>query len=413
MTASAGFCADRPAPTADVTDADLYADGDPLPVWRDLRASAPVHWNGTSIPGEGFWAVMTYEPAVRVYKDSAAFTSEQGMRLGSGRHGVDAAAGKMMIVTDPPRHTRLRQLMNSAFSPRRTAEMEQTMRDVLNPLIDDAVERGSVDFVTEIAAVLPAAIVCHIMDVAREEHGAFTDMTSKAFGASLGAEGGPVSVAASTRANAKIFAYYAKLLEQRRAQPGDDVVSTLAHGEVDGVPLTDTEIIMNCNGILLGANETTRLASAGGLLALIENPSEWQRLRDGEVALDTAVEEILRWTSPAMHMKRVARIDTELGGHTVLAGETVAIWNPSANRDEAVFDRPDTLDLGRKPNRHLAFGMGSHFCIGAALARVEMRVMLQILVDRLAGAQLAGPVRKMRSNFMWGVERMPVTLLPK
>lgn len=413
MTATASVHDGRPRATVDVADADLYADGDPLPVWRRLRAEAPVHWNDTGVPDEAFWAVMTYEPAVQIYKDTVAFTSERGMRLGSGQHGVDAAAGKMMIVTDPPRHTKLRQLMNSAFSPRRTNEMEQTMRDVLNPLIDDAIEKGSVDFVTDIAAVLPAAIVCHIMDVAREEHGAFTEMTSKAFGASLGEEGGPVSVAASTRANAQIFLYYSKLLERRRAEPGDDVVSTLAHGSVDGKPLTDAEIVMNCNGLLLGANETTRLASAGGLLALIENPREWQRLRGGEVSLDTAVEEVLRYTSPAMHMKRVARMNTEIAGQSIKAGETIAIWNPSANRDEAVFDRPDTLDLGRRPNRHLAFGMGNHFCIGAALARVELRVMLQLLVDRLAGAEITGPVRRMRSNFMWGVERMPVTLLPK
>ncbi|GAA4834673.1 cytochrome P450 [Kitasatospora terrestris] len=413
MTAAAKDRAQRPTPALNVADPALYAHGDPLPVWRELRATAPVHWNDTGVPGEAFWAVMTYEPAVQVYKGTNTFTSERGMRLGSGRHGVDAAAGRMMIVTDPPRHTKLRNLMNSAFTPRRTAQMEQTMRDVLTPLIDEAVETGVVDFVTDIAAVLPAAIVCHIMDVAREEHQAFTDMTSRAFGANLGAEGGPVSVAASTVANAKIFAYYARLLEQRRAAPGDDVVSTLATSEVDGVPLTDAEIVMNCNGILLGANETTRLASAGGLLALIENPAQWQRLRDGDVSPDSAVEEVLRYTSPAMHMKRVARTDTEIGGQTIKAGETVAIWNPSANRDEAVFDRPDRLDLGRTPNRHLAFGMGSHFCIGAALARIELRVMLQLLVDRLSGAELAGPVRTMHSNFMWGVEHMPVTLLPK
>ncbi len=413
MSTAADRTRRRPTTAIDIADPQLYADGDPVPVWRELRATAPVHWNETGLAGEPFWAVITYGPAMQVYKNSSVFTSERGMRLGSTRNGVDAAAGKMMIVTDPPRHTKLRNLMNSAFSPRRTAEMEQTMRDVLDPLIDEAIEKGVVDFVTDIAAVLPAAIVCHIMDVAREEHQAFTDMTSLAFGANLGTEGGPVSVVASTVANAKIFAYYAKLLKQRRDAPGDDVVSTLAQGEVDGVPLTDTEIIMNCNGILLGANETTRLASAGGLLALIENPAEWQRLRDGEVSLDSATEEILRYTSPAMHMKRVALADTEVGGQLVRAGETVAIWNPSANRDEAVFDRPDTLDLGRTPNRHLSFGMGSHFCIGAALARVELRVMLRILLDRLSGARLAGPVRTMHSNFMWGVERMPVTLLPK
>lgn len=413
MTVNEGTQDRRSAAPFDVADPELYARGDPLPVWRELRESNPVHWNDAGVAGESFWAIMTYKPANQVYKDSDTFTSERGMRLGSGQHGVDAAAGKMMIVTDPPRHAKLRNLMNSAFTPRRMAAMEDTIRDVLRLLIDEALERGAVDFVVDIAAILPSAIVCHIMDVAREEHYVLTEMTSKAFGANLDDRGGPVSARENAIANAKIFTYYTELLKRRRAEPGDDVVSTLAHGCVDDVPLTDTEIIMNCHGILLGANETTRLASAGGLLALMENPAEWRRLRNGDVSLETAANEILRYTSPAMHMKRVARRDTEVGGMRIQAGEAVAIWNPSVNRDEAVFAQPDALDLGRKPNRHVTFGRGTHFCIGAALARAELRVLLQVILDRLAGAELTGPVRKMRSNFMWGVERMPVRLVPR
>jgi cytochrome P450 len=400
---------DRPSAPVDVADPDLYADRDPLPVWERLRATAPVHWNDHP-HGGGFWAVMSYRPAVRIYKDTDAFTSERGIRLTSDPHAIDAAAGKMMIVTDPPRHSKFRQVMNPGFSPRRTAALELTMRRVLEPLIDEALDKGVVDFVRDVAAVLPAVIVCHLMDVAQEEHHTLIELTSKAFGASLGESGCPVTAAASTEANTRIFLYYAKLLARRRAEPGDDVVSALAHGLIDEAPLTDTEIIMNCNGLLLGANETTRLASAGGLLALVENPSEWRRLRDGEVDLDTAVEEILRYSSPAMHMVRVARKNTEVGGHLVRAGERVAIWNPSANRDEEVFARPHSFDLSRRPNKHLAFGMGSHFCIGAALARVELRALLQVLIAKVSHAEIAGPVRRMRSNFMWGVEFLPVTL---
>jgi cytochrome P450 len=188
------------------------------------------------------------------------------------------------------------------------------------------------------------------------------------------------------------------------------LVSILATSLVDGVALTDAEIVMNCNVLLLGAHETTRLASAGGLLALMEHADEWRRLRDGQVELDTAVEEILRYTSPAMHRLRVARAETVVGGQTIRPGERVAIWNPSANRDEAVFPRPDSLCLDRKPNRHLALGLGNHFCIGAGLARVELPAFLRVLVAKVAEVHLTEPARWTRSNFAWGLERMPVAL---
>lgn len=397
--------------TVDVADPDLYADGDPLPLWAELRATAPVHWNDRPEHGGGFWAVMTHAPAMRVYKDNETFSSERGIRLTVDPNAIDAAAGKMMIVTDPPRHVQFRKLMNPGFGPRRTAQLQHGMDEVLGPLIDQALERDSVDFVSDVAAVLPAVIISQLMDMAIEEHTQLTELTSKAFGASLGEAGCPVTRADSTRANLLIFRHYTRLLARRRAAPGDDVVSLLAQGDIDGVPLTDDEIVMNCNGLLLGANETTRLASAGGLLALMEHPDQWRRLRDGEVGLDTAVEEILRYTSPAMHMVRVARRDVELDGVAVRAGDRVALWNPSANRDESVFDRPEVFDLGRKPNRHIAFGAGGHFCVGAALARMELQVLLRVLIDKVAGAELTGPVRRMRSNFMWGVERLPVRLI--
>ncbi|WP_218923788.1 cytochrome P450 [Streptomyces sp. rh34] len=408
--ADVGAAANDPG-LPDIADPDLYADGDPLPVWEQLRATAPVHWNDHP-HGGGFWAVMTHAPAVQVYRDNHTFTSERGMRLGSHPQAVAAAAGRMLIVTDPPRHSQVRKTMNPAFTPRRTAALEHTMREVLEPLLDAALEKGTVDFVDEVAAVLPSAIVCHLMDIGQRERLSLVELSSTAFGSSLGANGCPVSPSARTLANAEIFRFYRDLLARRRAAPGEDVVSLLAEGMADGAPLTDQEILLNCNGLLTGANETTRLSSAAGLLALMDNPGQWQRLRDREVDLDTAVDEILRWSTPAMHVVRVARTTTVIGGQTVRAGEQVAIWNPSVNRDESVFDQPHTFDLGRRPNRHLAFGLGNHFCIGASLARVELRVFLHVLLDKVAGARLAGPIRRMRSNFMWGIESLPVTLQP-
>ena len=390
----------------DLADPDLYAVGDPVPVWQRLRETAPVHWNDHPASG-GFWAVVAHEPALQVYK-GREFTSEQGMRLGSDPQAVAAAAGRMLIVTDPPRHTGIRRLIAPVLNPRRVGAMEETMREVLEPLVDAALERGTLDFVSEVAAVLPSAIVCQLMRIDQEERLRLVELTSTAFGSS--ADGCPVSPTARIQANASIFRYYLGLLGRRRANPGDDIVSVLAEGLVDGEPLTDSEIILNCNGLLSGANETTRLASAAAVLAFIEHEDQWELLRSGRLDLDTAVEEILRWSSPNMHVIRTARTDTVICGQEIRAGQQVAVWTPSVNRDETVFDQPHTFDLRRTPNRHLTFGAGSHFCVGASLARVELRVFLQVLAAKVARAEVTGPVRRMRSNFMWGIESLPVRL---
>ncbi|PKT74619.1 cytochrome P450 [Streptomyces populi] len=396
--------------TIDVADPELYESGDPVALWAHLRATSPVHWNNHP-PGPGFWAVMSYRPALEVYRNTDAFTSELGMRIDSDPAAVEAAAGKMLIVTDPPTHPRLRQLMNSAFLPRVVSTLEASMRRVIEPLVDEALRNDVVDFVSEIAAVLPAAIICDIMDVPQSERAMMIDLTSKAFGASVGGEAKcPMGTMEKTEAHAEIFLYYTELVEQRRRAPGSDVVSALIQGDLGGRRLTDEEVLLNCDGLLTGANETTRHASAAGLLALIQNPGEWHRLRGGEVSIESAVDEVLRYTSPALHVLRVAKKDVEVGGRLVRAGEAVAIWNSSVNRDETVFPDPDRFDLGRDQNRHLTFGIGPHFCLGAPLARVELKVLLQVLAEKVTHLELAGPVERLRSNFMWGIERLPVVL---
>ncbi|MEU8663108.1 cytochrome P450 [Actinoplanes philippinensis] len=397
-------------PAIDVADPELFRSGDPLTLWAELRRTAPVSWNEHG-PGTGFWSIVSYAPALRMYRDTASFTSEQGMRLDSDEAAVRAASRKMLIVTDPPRHSAMRQMMNSAFVPRVVTAMEETMRRVIEPLVEDALARDEVDFVSDIAAVLPAAIICEIMNVPQSDRDLMVKLTSAAFGASVGGAGGcPMDQMQRTEAHADIFLYYAELMASRRREPGSDVVTALIEARMDGRPLSDEEVLLNCDGLLTGANETTRHASAAGVLALMDNPEQWRLLQSGEADVSTAVEEVLRYTSPALHVTRVATRDVQVGEQPVRAGDRVVVWNASVNRDETVFRDPDRFDLRRTPNRHLTFGIGPHFCIGAPLARVELKVLLQVLAEKVATMELAGPVRRLRSNFMWGIESLPLRL---
>ncbi|RMI30440.1 cytochrome P450 [Nocardia stercoris] len=394
----------------DISDPELYRSGNPVQEWARLRAESPVYWNERH-DGSGFWSVMTYAPALAVYRNNEDFSSEYGMRLDSDPAAVEACAGKILIVTDPPRHSQLRRVMNSAFGPRATASLAEAMREIIEPLVDEALEKGTVDFVGEIAAQLPAAIICEIMALPQSERHMLVGLTSRVFGASVdGSTGCPVDEIDKTAASSEIFMFYDDLIHHRRKHLGDDVVSALLQGEIDGRKLTDEEIIRNCDGLLTGATETTRHASSHGFLALIENPDQWQRLKTGDAEVATAVEEILRYTSPALHSLRMAKRDVLVGSQQVRAGEPVVVWNTSANRDDAVFPDGDRFDVGRTIGRHLVFGIGEHFCIGAPLARTELTVLLRTLVDKVRTPELAGEIERLHSNFMWGLNYLPVAL---
>lgn len=214
-------------------------------------------------------------------------------------------------------------------------------------------------------------------------------------------------------AHADILGYYADLVDFRRREAGADLISAMANGTVDGRPLTDEEIFLNCDGLISGGNETTRHASVGGVLALIREPDQWRRAASSPDRIDTAVNEVLRYTSPALHVLRTAARNTEIAGRAIGAGEAVTVWMPSANRDDAVFEAPDRFDVTRTPNQHLAFGNGAHFCLGGALARAELRVLFTELFENAYGAELVGPVRRLRSNLIWGYESLPVRLHPR
>ncbi|WBB69270.1 cytochrome P450 [Micromonospora sp. WMMD812] len=388
----------------DLADPRLYRDGEPERLWARMRAAGPVQWIDRR-DREPFWAVLGHAAAVAVLRDPARFSSAGGMRLDDNPAAVRSSANRMLIVTDPPRHAQLRRVMNAAFTPRMVARLRDTMRATVRFVLDEALERETCDLV-RVAARLPVSVICDLLGVPPKDWDFMLDRTMTAFGhGNRGAD-----PAAMAQAHTDILFYYAELVERRRREPGEDVVTALVNGRVDGEPLTDEEIYLNCDGLVSGGNETSRHATVGGVRALMAHPDEWARMAGGAVPMDTAVPEILRFTSPAMHVARVATTDLEIEGIRIRAGQRVAVWLAAANRDPRTFDRPDVLDAGRSPNRHLALAPGEHYCLGAALAEMELTVMFEELCDRVRLPEPAGPAVRLHSNLIWGYESMPVRL---
>ncbi len=399
------------AGTVDLAELDLYEFGDPDAVWARLRERAPVYRN----PGTGtaaFWALTRYADAVTVYRDAKTFSSERGMVLGADTGAGDPAAGKMLVSTDPPQHPKLRKIVNRAFTPRTMSRLEQTVRDTVGQLLARAIATGGCEFVDDVAARLPVAIICDLLGLPRADQDWMYHLTSTAFGGGDPASVTEVSTGDRLAAYGEIFDYYRELAEQRRRAPGEDLISILAHGEIDGRLLDVEEVLLNCTNLIIGGNETTRHAAAGGLLACMAHEDAWRRLRDDPTTVPTAVEEILRWTTPGMHVLRTATTDTELAGQRIRAGEKVVVFNAAANRDPEVFDDPQTFDITRAPNKHLTFGQGGHFCLGSALARIELTVLFEELARRVRRVEHTGPVHRVRSRVLRGVRALPVRLVP-
>ncbi|QEV21830.1 cytochrome P450 [Streptomyces alboniger] len=385
-------------------DPAVHPDPDTCDTWRELREKHPVVRCETGDGGPGFWAVTRYRDIAAVYRDTARLGSEQGNMLGTLLTGGDSAGGQMLVVTDPPRHTAVRRMLMGAFSARAMAPVVDSVRIATRGLVGALVEAGGGDFVADVAAQIPLIAICELLDVPPADRAAMLEMTM----AALGAEGSRESREEAARAQHEILLYYAGLLPGRRKAPGEDIVSLLATEEADGVRLSDAEVLLNCYNIIIGGDETTRLSSAGAALALMENPEQWERLRQDEGLLDPAVEEVLRWTTPVTHVGRTATVDIELRDRRITAGSIVTLWNISANRDAEIFEEPYRFDISRSPNRHLTLGHGPHFCLGGPLARVELRVMLEELRRQVGELEPAGPVERITSSFLTGVSRLPV-----
>ncbi|WP_033290278.1 cytochrome P450 [Amycolatopsis jejuensis] len=374
-----------------------------------LRENDPVHWHREP-GGPGFWAVTRYADALSVYRDSETYSSRNGMRLDTNPQAVAAVTQRMLIVSDAPDHSHLKRVLAQGFSAARIPHAEDLVRRVVRELLAEAVREREVDIV-EVVRRVPTRVVCALMGVPRPEWDWLGGTMNAAF------EG--ADAASRRAAHADIFLYFSDLVEQRRKSPEDDFVSHLAHSrrstKVPGETrlLTDEEVVVNCNGVLAGGNETTRYSAAGAVLALLENPAQWDVLRAGGLdVVRNGVEEVLRWTTPGVHVLRTATRPSRIAGTDIAAGDRVTVWNVSANRDETAFPAPERFDLGRTPNQHLAFGGGRHQCLGARLARMELAVFLAELSACVGSVEQLGEPAYTASNFTWGVRHLPVRLTP-
>ena len=374
-------------------DPSFFATGDPHAVWSYLRSHAPIYAQRLE-DGRAFWSVTRHEDVCRVLKDHNTFTSQQGTML-CILHRPDIAAGKMMAATNPPRHTEIRRPFERALGPNAIQAHLPKLGCVAANLLAPGLSGEPWDF-AEAAAAFPTEFIGFLMGIPTSE---FMD-------------GSPEETLRF--AHHELLAYFASEISSRhRTGPGDDLIGQLMSINVGGSRLTDEEIIFNCYGLLLGANVTTPHAASGTVLALAENPDEYSRWASNPELLASGVEEGLRWASPAIHFMRYAVRDTELHGTLIQRGEAVVAWLGSANRDERVFDNPYRFNVGRHPNRHVAFGFGPHFCVGAWLARYALRALFSELLRRVERIELVGPVAHLASNFVAGIKHMPVRMIPR
>jgi cytochrome P450 len=389
----------------DLFDARFYAEGDPHPVWAYLRAHVPLH-HQVLPDGRAFWSVTRYSDACRVLGGHREFTSERGSLLVQlGR--TDAAAGRMLVATDPPRHLELRRPLNAMFAGPALAGTESRIRAAARAVLEPARRGGEWDLARH-AGMLPMAVAGALMDLPERDWAKLVEWTAMA--ASPDDPGHRVASTAATLAIAhhRLFEYFAALVAERAGTGGTDAVRLLMTMRAGAEPLSREEIVVNCYSVLLGASATTPHTVSGTVLALIEHPDQFRWVRADHSRIPALVEEGLRWTSPANSFLRYAREDVELSGGVVPRGDAVAVWVGSANRDEEIFAQPQRFDAGRPDNRHIAFGFGPHYCLGAAVARLTLRIFFEEAFELIEEFELAGEPRHLVSNFVAGLASMPV-----
>ena len=396
----------------DLLNLDRFTEGVPHDWFTYLRANAPVYRHPE--PGyPGFWVLTKHADVVLVGKDGRTFSSDQErggvvpIEETSPVSDADFGDAKLMLMTDPPEHTRKRKLVNPGFTPRMINRMEDHIRDLTNELLDGVLAKDDCDFVVEVAAELPLLVIAELIGVPAEDRHKIFDWSNRM----VGSQDPEYLIDAQKvfEAQVEMFMYAGGLAEERRKEPRDDIMTVLLNAEVDGERMSDMDFNLFFMLLSVAGNETTRNAIAHGMNAFLENPDQYQALVDDPSLIDTAVEEIVRWASPVMYFRRNATADVEIRGEQIKAGDKLSIWYASANRDEEVFEDPFRFDIRRDPNPHIGFGGGGpHFCLGANLARMEIRVLFEELVRRVPRVEALGPPDRLRSNFIAGIKHLPV-----
>ena len=400
--------------TIDIISPDLYQQkGYPHEEWALLRREAPIYWYDRTA-GEPFWAVTRHADIVTLSKQPRRLLNEPRLAVFPEEEGPrPEEEGRHLLIMDPPVHVKYRRLISSRFTPRAVRALEGDIEEIAAEILDDVATDGAwgeIDFVEKVSSVLPLAVIADMLGVPRSDWKMMFQWTNEMIGSGDPEyrREGETPDDTSERARLAALEYFSRMVEERRRNPRDDLVSILANAELDGAPLPFENLMSYYNLIVIAGNETTRNATSGGLLALIENPGELEKLRGDPSLVPKAVEEILRWTTPVIQFCRTATEDVEIRGEKVLAGQSFCLFYPSANRDEEVFDEPFRFKIDRDPNPHIAFGIGEHSCLGAAVARLELNVMFRQLAARIDEVELLGPVERLRSSFLGGVKHMPI-----
>lgn len=376
-----------------------FLAGDPFPAFRRMRAESPVHWHETP----GFWALTRHEDVIAVSRDPETFCSSRGILLSDIERPV--MPRQSIIYIDPPEHAQYRKLVQPAFSPGRLRALEARIGEIVRELLEAIEPDSAVDFVDAFAAPLPMLVIAEMLGVPGEDRARFKRWSDAIIAA--GTQQTPENMAQSV----ELLEYFAAVLAARRARPSDDLISLLVHSEIDGERLEEFDLLMFCMTLLVAGNETTRNLLAHGALALATYPEERALLRGDPSLLPRAVEEMLRWGSPIASFMRIATRTTELRGTRIEEGDRLLMLYVAANRDESVFGADaEEFRVTRDASRHVAFGFGEHFCLGAQLARMEARIALAALLERFGRWEVAGKIERLPSLFMRGFERLPLVL---
>ena len=401
----------------DLTDLDLWARGVPHAEFARLRRDSPVAWHGERAPNSGFWSVVRYNDIVAASRDTAVFSSARGISFEEPTD-EDMAARRTIIDTDPPAHTKLRKIVSGSFTQRAVAVYRHFVEELTGEVLA-GLPASPFDFVDAVAKEVPIRVLARIMGLPPDNLDRFIDLGDRLIANTDPDITDVVWGRDDTDAYRKfpfrspygkqLWDLGREIVAGRLREPGDDLLSTLLRAEVDGDRLSETDLDNFFSILVVAGNETTRIAIAQGVLAFCEHPEQWDRLRAGPGLLDSATDEVLRWSCPTHFMRRTATVDTSLGGAGIRAGDKVVLWYVSGNRDEAEFAEPGMFDVGRSPNRHLSFGRGGpHLCLGAHLARLEVNVVLAALARRVRRFELAGQPRRIRSNFTNGLKELPI-----
>jgi cytochrome P450 len=396
----------------DLSDHDAFVEAVPHEAFAVLRREDPVHWNPER-DGRGFWAVTRYEDIRAVHRNPQVFSSEIGGTSLEDLEPEHIEARKSMIDMDPPRHDELRAIVNRRFTPRAVTVWEDQVRKVARQVLDTALPKQEFDFVEEIASEIPMQVFAEILGVPQSQRREIIEIGDRLLGnadpeyAANSDDDAHRHLPFSSPAALDMFAFGRRLYDERRHEPRDDIATQLVEAGLSQQQLDVYFVLLATAG-----NETTRHTISHGLLALLEHADQRERLRADPSLGKTAAEEMLRWATPVHHFRRTAALDTELGGKAISPGDKITTWFVSGNRDESVFEAPEYFDVGRTPNPHMAFGPGGvHHCLGAHLAKLEIRITFEELLSRGLEIELTGPPERLRSNFFNGIKRMPVRVV--